>query len=104
MEQRFESFEAFYPYYLKEHQKKGTRVSHFIGTSLFFLWLLSAVILAAPFHILYGVATAYFFAWIGHFFIEKNKPATFKYPLFSLRGDFRMYFDILKGKEGFEGK
>lgn len=101
MKDRFETFEAFYPYYLSEHKKKGTRITHFIGTTLFFAWVISAIIHLNPWHILYGAMTAYFFAWIGHFFVEKNKPATFKYPLFSLRGDFKLYFQILSGKENF---
>jgi len=101
MEKKYKNFEEFYPYYLEEHKKKGTRITHFIGTTLFFIWLASAAINAAPLHVLYGAITAYFFAWIGHFFIEKNKPATFQYPLMSLRGDFKLYFDILRGKQGF---
>lgn len=101
MEKRFQSFKAFYPYYLEEHKKKGTRISHFIGTTLFFVWMVSAIVFFNPWHILYGVITAYFFAWVGHFFIEKNKPATFRYPLFSLRGDFKLYFQIWTGKEHF---
>lgn len=103
MEKEYKNFDEFYPYYLTEHRKKGTRISHFIGTTLFFVWVASAVISLNPLHILYGAISAYFFAWIGHFFIEKNKPATFKYPLMSLRGDFKLYFEILSGKQGFEG-
>lgn len=103
MEKEYESFEDFYPYYLAEHRKKGTRISHFIGTSLFFILLITAVATLNPWFLLYGVFTAYFFAWIGHFFIEKNKPATFQYPWMSLKGDFKLYFEILSGKEGFTG-
>jgi hypothetical protein len=53
--------------------------------------------------LLLGVVCAYGFAWVGHFFIEKNKPATFKYPWMSLKGDFKMYFEILTGEQGFKG-
>lgn len=102
MKKSFSTFDEFYPYYLQEHRRLGTRVSHFIGTSLFFIWLISAVIYLAPLHVLYGAITAYFFAWVGHFFIEKNKPATFKYPLWSLRGDFKLYFQIIAGKQGWQ--
>lgn len=101
MEKEYRNFEEFYPYYLQEHRKKGTRISHFIGTTLFFVWLASAIVNLNGWHFLYGVITAYFFAWVGHFFIEKNKPATFKYPLMSLKGDFKLYFQILSGKQGF---
>ncbi len=97
--QEYSTFKEFYPYYLSEHRKYGTRITHFIGTTLFFVWVASAIIQLNPWHLLYGIITAYFFAWMGHFFIEKNKPATFKYPLMSLRGDFLLYFHILSGKE-----
>ncbi len=100
MKQAFSSFDEFYPYYLQEHRRLGTRISHFIGTSLFFVWLASAIISLAPMHVLYGAISAYFFAWLGHFFIEKNKPATFQYPLWSLRGDFKLYFQIIAGRQG----
>ncbi len=98
---RSTTFKEFYPYYLSEHRKKGTRITHFVGTSLFFLWVISALVNLNGWHILYGAITAYFFAWVGHFFIEKNKPATFQYPLMSLKGDFLLYFQIMTGKEKF---
>jgi len=101
MTKEFKSFSDFYPYYLSEHKRLGTRISHFVGTSLFFVWIALAVVQMNAWFILHGAVTAYFFAWIGHFFIEKNKPATFKYPLMSLRGDFKLYFQILTGKEKF---
>lgn len=104
MEQEYKDFKSFYPYYLKEHRKSGTRISHFIGTSLFFVWVFLAIVNLNAWYFLYGVITAYFFAWVGHFFIEKNKPATFKYPWMSLKGDFKLYFQILIGKEGFSGE
>ena len=65
---------------------------------------ISAVITAYPWYIMYGAVFAYGWAWIGHFFIEKNRPATFQYPLWSLISDFKLYFQILSGKEGFVGK
>lgn len=101
--QRYTNFKEFYPYYLSEHRQRGTRISHFIGTTLFFIWVLAAAIYLQPIYLLYGVLSAYFFAWLGHFFIEKNKPATFKYPWMSLKGDFKLYFEILAGKQGFKG-
>ena len=103
-EEKFNTFEEFYPFYLNEHRNTGTRVTHFIGTTLFFAWIITAIITMQPLFLLAGVITAYGFAWVGHFFIEKNKPATFKYPGMSLRGDFKMYFDIWTGKQGFKSK
>ncbi|MNN70381.1 hypothetical protein D3C81_1862270 [compost metagenome] len=95
---QFRSFAEFYPYYLGEHSNPTCRRLHFVGTSLVIAlmaytigsgkWLL---LLAVP---LFG----YGFAWVGHFFFEKNRPATFTYPLYSLIGDFAMFRDILLGK------
>ena len=102
-DKEYKTFEEFYPYYLNEHRQLGTRVTHFIGTSLFFILAITAIIQINGFILLGGVVCAYFFAWIGHFFIEKNKPATFKYPWMSLKGDFKLYFEILMGKQKFKG-
>ena len=99
----FESFKEFYPFYLSEHKNKTSRILHFIGTFLV-LGLLVFLLLAqkeARFWIALPL-TGYGFAWVGHAFFEKNKPATFKHPLWSLRGDFTMFFDILRGKRGFD--
>ena len=103
METRYKSFEEFYPYYLEEHGKKGTRILHFLGTTLVFCWLVLAIAFLNPWFILYAAISGYFFAWVGHFFVEKNKPATFKYPWWSLKSDFKLYFDILTGKEKISG-
>ena len=102
-DKEYKTFEEFYPYYLNEHRQVGTRVTHCIGTSLFFMLTITAIIKGNAQFILAGVVSAYFFAWIGHFFIEKNKPATFKYPWMSLKGDFKLYFEILIGKQKFKG-
>ena len=103
METRYKSFEEFYPYYLDEHRKKGTRILHFLGTTLVFCWLVLAVAFLNPWFILYATLSGYFFAWVGHFFVEKNKPATFQYPWWSLKSDFKLYFEILTGKEKISG-
>jgi hypothetical protein len=95
------TFAEFYPRYLREHQQRGTRILHFIGTSLFLLCLMLGIVLKRPMLVLYGMVAAYGFAWIGHFFVEHNKPATFQHPWFSLRGDFRLYWDLLRGRERF---
>ena len=98
MTDKFSSFSDFYPYYLQEHSKNWTKILHFIGTLLsiccIFLFLFnqgSTYLLMAP---IFG----YGFAWVGHYFIEKNRPATFQYPLYSLLGDFVMFWQILVGK------
>ncbi|MBX0291387.1 DUF962 domain-containing protein [Hymenobacter sp. HSC-4F20] len=101
MSASFPSFAEFYPYYLREHQQRGTRVLHFIGTTLFLTAVVLAVVWARPLLLLAGVVAAYGFAWVGHFFVEHNRPATFQHPWLSLRGDFQLYWDLLRGKEKF---
>lgn len=103
MEKEYKTFEEFYPYYLDQHRELGTRITHFIGTSLFFMFIIAAIALQEIWFFPIAIVSAYFFAWIGHFFIEKNKPATFKYPWMSMKGDFKLYFEILIGKQGFRG-
>jgi hypothetical protein len=101
-DKEYKTFAEFYPYYLNEHRRVGTRITHFIGTTLFFVLTIIGCVKENGFFLLGGVVAAYFFAWVGHFFIEKNKPATFKYPWMSLRGDFKLYFEILLGKQKFK--
>ncbi len=97
----FERFADFYPYYLKEHSNSTCRRLHFIGTSLV-IFILAAALLSANWMWLWILPLAgYSFAWIGHFFFEKNRPATFRHPLYSLLGDFVMYRDMLRGKVPF---
>lgn len=95
---RFASFGEFYPYYLSEHRGKTCRRLHFVGTSLVIGCLLMALRTGNALWVLYALACGYGLAWIGHFFFEKNKPATFSYPLYSLAGDWVMYKDMLTGK------
>lgn len=99
MTKQYNSFSAFYPFYKTEHAKTGTRILHFVGTSLFIVMLVLFFIYFDYRLILMGILFAYGFAWISHFFIEKNKPATFQYPLYSLASDFKLYFEIVIGKE-----
>jgi hypothetical protein len=99
--QRFNSFAEFYPYYLNEHSDRTCRRLHFIGTSLVLALVLLASIVG-PLWMFWLVPVAgYGFAWVGHFFFEKNRPATFQYPFYSLWGDFVMYKDMLTGKISF---
>ena len=95
---RFKSFKDFYPFYLQEHNDVRCRQMHFIGTSLVLILFVMAFV-TQNFRLLIWLPIAgYGFAWIGHFIFEKNRPATFKHPLYSLMGDFVMYFDIWRGK------
>jgi hypothetical protein len=87
---RLATYEEFWPFYVSQHLDRTNRRLHFVGTTLVCASLAAAVfgsalwLLAAP-------LAGYGFAWVGHFFFERNRPATFTYPLWSLRGDFRMY-------------
>lgn len=98
MEKKYKTFKEFYPYYLTEHSKSSTRALHFIGTTLFFVLLITGIIRGRWYYFALLPVIGYGFAWIGHFFYEKNKPATFTYPLWSLASDFKMYFDWLGGR------
>lgn len=94
---RFNSFAEFYPYYLSEHQNLTCRRLHFIGSTLI-LALIAYVVITEQWMWLWFIPVlGYGFAWVGHFFFEHNKPATFKYPLYSLLGDWVMFKDILLG-------
>ena len=97
-DREFKSFSEFWPYYLSEHSKSGTRTMHCIGTlaALFFLLLMIAIGKWWLFPLM--VIPGYAFAWTAHFFIEKNRPATFTYPLWSFMGDWKMLALILTGK------
>ncbi|KAN0015501.1 hypothetical protein ACTFIU_008234 [Dictyostelium citrinum] len=97
----YNSFKEFYPYYLKEHTNRTNRRLHFIGTTLGFLTIAYALLTGQYKYLLLALVFGYGFAWAGHFFIEKNKPATFKYPIWSFRGDMKMYTSILSGKVKF---
>lgn len=101
---RFASFEEFYPFYLSEHQNVISRRLHVVGTSLVCLCLLNVVLWGVVGGFQYLIAApivGYGFAWVGHFFFEKNKPATFTYPAWSLMGDFRMFGETITGKRAF---
>lgn len=97
MADRFKSFEEFWPYYLNEHSKKSTRNIHVAGTGAAVVLLGAAVVTGQWWLPAAAVAAGYGSAWTAHAFIEKNKPATFKYPLWSLRGDFKMLGHFVTG-------
>jgi hypothetical protein len=98
VEGRFQSFAEFYPFYLSEHRDRTCRRLHFVGTSLGVVAIVLAVVTLNAWWLLAGLAAGYLFAWIGHFGFEKNRPATFKHPLYSFVGDWAMYRDILRGR------
>ncbi len=87
----------FYDFYLEEHQNMACRRLHFAGSSFGLLGLAKSVKTRSPKPLLKGIAAGYACAWVGHFFFEKNKPASFKFPLKSFASDFRMYGDVLRG-------
>jgi hypothetical protein len=96
------SFDEFWPFYLREHSKALTRRLHFVGTSLGLLLAIGAIGTRHWPFFLGALVCGYAFAWVGHFFVEHNRPATFKHPLWSFRGDFRMLGYALTGRLGGE--
>ncbi len=97
MSTEFSSFKSFYPYYLSEHEDLRCRRLHFVGSWLVIVALVLAFAHSAWWLVMMPVF-GYGFAWVGNFIFEKNRPATFQYPLYSLAGDWVMFFDILRGR------
>ena len=100
-EQNFRTFADFYPFYLSEHTNRVSRRLHFVGTNISIALLITALVTQTWWLVLTAVVQGYAFAWVGHFFFEHNKPATFKYPLLSFIGDWRMWWEIIIGKVSF---
>lgn len=92
---QFASFSEFYPYYLGEHRHPVCRGLHFAGTTLVIVLMLLAVATGVGTFALAAPLAGYGPAWAGHFFFERNRPATFRYPLYSLLADFVMYWQML---------
>lgn len=103
-EKVFTRLRDFYPYYLEEHQNPTCRLLHFIGTTLVFGVLFYGLFSGRYWTLWFIPVLGYGFAWVGHYFFEKNKPATFQYPLYSLASDFILYFELLIGKQSFKPK
>jgi hypothetical protein len=97
---RYSTFAAFYPFYLTEHVNRVSRRLHVVGTSLVIAALAAGFLVDWRFFVA-APLVGYGFAWVGHFVFEKNRPATFKYPLYSLAGDFRLWFEVVTGKRPF---
>ncbi|MBX3727195.1 MAG: DUF962 domain-containing protein [Xanthomonadales bacterium] len=99
MPSRFNSFREFYPYYLSEHRNPTCRRLHVVGSGLIVLLVVAVVAaLLSPWWLLAVPVLGYGFAWVGHFVFEKNRPATFTHPLWSLMGDWVMFKDVLTGR------
>ena len=94
----FKTFADFYPFYLREHSNIMCRKLHFLGTCGVIALLILFFFTGSLILLLLLPVVGYGFAWAGHFVFEKNRPATFKNPFFSLLGDFRMFWDILVGR------
>ena len=95
---RYASFSEFYPFYLSEHANPACRRLHFAGTSLVLGCLVAVIVTGNGWWLAAAPVAGYGFAWIGHFFFEHNRPATFTHPLYSLIGDWVMYRDMLTGR------
>ncbi len=96
--QAHKNFGEFYPFYLSEHSNRTCRRLHFVGSTLSLICLLMLAYTGKPQYFLYGLLCGYGCAWVGHFVFEKNKPASFKRPLYSFMGDWVMYKDIWTGR------
>jgi hypothetical protein len=97
MAARIETFSEFWLYYVNEHRKPETRWLHFFGTSMAITTLISAIATRHGSWVPLALVCGYGPAWVSHFFIEKNRPATFKYPFFSLAADFVMFAHMIRG-------
>ena len=95
MLERYRTFREFYPFYLSEHVNPVSRRLHVVGTSLVLGSIIAGIATADWSWYVAAPVIGYGFAWVGHFFFEKNTPATFKYPAFSLMGDFRLWFEVV---------
>jgi hypothetical protein len=96
--QRYRSFGEFYPFYISEHADRSSRRLHVAGTGLSIIFFVAAITLLDWRLLIAAVICGYGFAWAGHFFFEKNRPATFTYPLWSLMGDFRLFWETVTGQ------
>jgi len=94
---RFRTLDEFWPYYVREHSQPLNRNLHFIGNTNLFIWIFIALSRRSLRHVIFGIVSSYIFAWIGHFGVERNKPATFEYPILSAFADMLMYKKMWEG-------
>ena len=100
-ERVYRSFDDFYPFYLSEHANRTSRRLHVVGTTIALALLVAAVATQTWWLIAVALVQGYAFAWVGHFFFEHNRPATFKYPGFSFMGDWRLWWETVTGRMPF---
>ena len=94
----YASFHSFWPFYLSQHSNLYCRRAHFLGSTLALLLGLIGVVSGSLLSLFSAIGVGYAFAWFGHFYFEKNRPATFQYPFYSLMGDWKMLWMMLTGK------
>jgi hypothetical protein len=99
---RYRTMAEFWPFYLREHSRRGTRALHLAGTGVALACVVLAAVLRNPWLLLGAVVAGYAFAWVGHFAVERNRPATFTYPLKSFASDWKMFGYFLAGRLGRE--
>ncbi len=99
---RIHSFEEFWPYYLSQHRGPRTRLMHFIGSGTALIAMLLGVLTLNGWYFVVAVVLGYGFSWYGHVFFEKNRPATWRFPLFSLEADLLLFWVMLTRGFAFE--
>jgi hypothetical protein len=100
-EKAFRTFSDFYRFYLSEHANRTSRRLHFVGSCLAIPLLVAALVTRHWWLLAVALVEGYAFAWVGHFFFEHNKPATFQYPRYSFMGDWRLWWEIVTGRVRF---
>ena len=98
---RFSGFRQFYPFYLSEHTHRMCRILHFVGSCCVLLIVVAVILGVSAWWLFLVPVVGYGFAWLGHYAFEKNHPATFRYPLYSLMGDWVMFWEFLSGQRRF---
>jgi hypothetical protein len=98
MSQDFESFSQFWPHYVRQHQSAGCRALHFVGSTLAFGCIVAAIALGNAMWLLAAPAFGYGISWIGHFVVERNRPAAFRHPVWSFLADLKMWGLMLTGR------